>query len=309
MDEATIVVTTTADELDSTLANASVADFGELGDISLREANALSKAGDTIQFDGTDFTGGATSLIRLFCELEIGKLVEIDGSTATDVVISGDANSDGIALAGTFITDAAASDAGDLMDDNARVFNITTNGATFVQLTITGGNAIGLGGGGVRVASGTNVTFEGVTVAGNSASFKGRGDLNQGVVTFSNSTVFGNKSGSYGGDLTILGTMTLTNTTISGNTPDGERGDIHNNGSGTITNSTISRNFAEVSGGSISQNGAAITLTISLWWEIPSLVCSREVHSSSLLLMTSVTMRLVDQIPWMPGCSSCFCQP
>ncbi|WP_108786342.1 hypothetical protein [Falsiruegeria mediterranea] len=59
MDEATIVVTTIADELDSTLANASVTDFGELGDISLREANAISQAGDTIQFDGTDFTGGA----------------------------------------------------------------------------------------------------------------------------------------------------------------------------------------------------------------------------------------------------------
>ncbi|SPJ28090.1 hypothetical protein [Falsiruegeria mediterranea] len=132
--------------------------------------------------------------------MEIGKLVEIDGSTATDVVISGDANSDGITLAGTFITDVAAADAGDLMDDNARVFNITTNGATFVQLTITGGNAIGLGGGRVRVANGTNVTFGGVTVAGNSASFKGRGDLNQGVVTFSNSTIFGNKSGSYGAD-------------------------------------------------------------------------------------------------------------
>ena len=65
---------------------------------------------DTITFDSSVFTGGAASLIRLTLgELVITEALMIDGATGTDVVITGDANGNDVTVAGTFVTDVAAS--------------------------------------------------------------------------------------------------------------------------------------------------------------------------------------------------------
>ena len=80
--------------------------------ISLREAVEASNntpGSDTITFDGSVFTGGANSLVRLTGgELGITEDLTIDGSTGTDIVITGDRAGDDTTLPGTFITDVTA---------------------------------------------------------------------------------------------------------------------------------------------------------------------------------------------------------
>ena len=112
---------------------------------SLREAInfANSQAGaDTITFDSTVFAGGDKSLIRLNgSELRVTESLTIDGSSATNVVISGDAEGNDTPVTGTFITDVAASDAAGRLNDNSRVLHFTAGSGdlTLQSLTITGG--------------------------------------------------------------------------------------------------------------------------------------------------------------------------
>ena len=113
---------------DTSSITALIANDGGDG-ISLREAVIASNnttGEDTISFDGSVFTGGANSLIRLTQGgLLITEGVTIDGSSASDVVISGDANGDDITLAGSYITDVGSSIDG-LQDDNSGVIHFTT---------------------------------------------------------------------------------------------------------------------------------------------------------------------------------------
>jgi len=62
--------------------------------LSLREAIGLAGDGDLIVFDETVFTGGLASVIRLVDTLEIDVEFVIDGTTGTDIVITGDVADD-----------------------------------------------------------------------------------------------------------------------------------------------------------------------------------------------------------------------
>ena len=86
---------------------------------------------DTITFDGSVFSGGTNSLIRLTeGELEITDTLTIDGSTGFDVTVTGDAAGDDVTVAGN-ITDVVASFGGtadaldDLLDDNLSLIHIS----------------------------------------------------------------------------------------------------------------------------------------------------------------------------------------
>ena len=143
-----LIVSTTSDVVDG--------DFS-VGQLSLREAILVANAvagTDTITFDSTVFTGGLNSLIRLGgMELTITESLTIDGSSATGVMISADAEGNDTPISGTFITDVDASDSAGTLNDNSRVINFSaaSGDLTLNNLTITGGRTTGEsdGGGGI----------------------------------------------------------------------------------------------------------------------------------------------------------------
>ena len=112
---AAVTVGNTTDILSPTADTSSIAALvaNDGGDgISLREAIAAANntAGeDSITFDAGVFTSD-NNLIRLTQgQLSISDSLTVDGSSVGDVVITGDANGDDITVAGTNITDVAAS--------------------------------------------------------------------------------------------------------------------------------------------------------------------------------------------------------
>ena len=278
---AAITVTNSTDlvspSADASSITALIANDGGDG-ISLREAITASNntnGDDSITFDGSVFTGGANSLIRLTQgELEITDTLAIDASAAIGVTITGDADGDDVTLPGTFITDVAASfgsvagGANDLLDDNSRVLNFSSvfGDLTLNDLTVTGGRTtadnqslgIGLGietvhsGGGIRFFSSRNLTLTGSTVSGNSTSgifARGGGIYATGDVSLTSSTVSGNsttgRSAHGGGILAYDGDVSLTSSMVSGNSTSGryaDGGGINATYDVSLTNSTVSGN-------------------------------------------------------------------
>jgi len=244
--EAAIVVDTAEDENDW--------DYS-LGDLSLREAVLLANAApgaDTVTFDASVFSGGAASLIRLTQgQIEITGETTIDGSTGMEIVITGDANGDDMLVAGTNLTDVAASGAENLAD-NTRLFLLTGPDAdtTFNSLTLTGGRTTEEGehGGAIR-ADDADVTLMNGTISGNSTAREnayGGGLYAEVMATLTNSTVSGNSTAGQfaGGGGLYARTATLTNSTISGNSTEGNNafgGGIYAS-TATLTNSTVSGN-------------------------------------------------------------------
>ena len=272
-----LVVTTGADSVNS---------FD--GVTSLREAVNFANfnpGDDTIEFDASVFTGGSNSLIRLTeGELEITDTLTIDGSTGTDVTITGDANGDDITLAGN-ITDVVAS-GDELLDDNSRVLNFSSNtldrDLMLVGLAITGGSSTSSGGG-IRftdvdgLVSLTNSAVSGNSTTGNDSidalGANGGGLFVAGSLGLTNSIVSGNGTTGYfsdgGGIFSTRGSVTLNHSTVSGNTTSGNYSSggaiYHTSGSGvTLINSTVSGNsttgrYSGIAG--IDSRSSAVSLT------------------------------------------------
>ncbi len=260
--------------------------------ISLREAIIASNntpVPDFINFDRSVFTGGADSLIRLTGgELGITDTLSIDGSTAFDVTISGDANGDDITDA-AFITDVVASfgeiagAANDLLDDNSRVLNFVgvTGDLTLTGLMVTGGRTMldNESGAGIRfVSSGqlllTDSSVRGNSTAGRSAS-GGAIYVESGFTTLSDSTVSDNstagRSASGGAIYTESGSLTLANSTVSNNSTAGRSalggGIATDTGSVSLVDSTVDGNSTSgtvAQGGGIVSNSGDVTLNNSL---------------------------------------------
>ena len=271
---ANYIVTTTNDALD---AGSTFEDLSVDG-LSLREAILLAntEAGaDIITFDNAVLTGGAESLIRLTMgELEITDAVTIDGSTATDVTITGDANGDDFTVEGTYITDIGAEDAG-FLAENSRVFNVTSESAdtTLDSLTITGGRTTAEFAGGGGILSSASLTLANSTVSGNSTAGNyswGGGVQGLSSVTLTNTTVSGNGTSGFGGSgggIFSVVAVTLTDSTVSGNTTTGDysSGGGINGDSVTLTNTLVSGNATYgygASGGGI--DGTDVTSTDSI---------------------------------------------
>ena len=213
---AAITVSNNTDFLSPTADTSSISQLiaNDGGDgISLREAITASNntdGDDTVTFDGSVFTGGDSSVIRLTQgELAIsGAGLTIDGSSVGGVVVTGDADGDDITLPGTNVTDVTASFGGtagasdDLLDDNSRVLSFSplsfTQTLTLTGLTITGGRTSDSGGG-IYVRRG-DVSLTDSTVNGNYSNRGGGGIFSRytGSVSLSNSSVSGNKRGGVG---------------------------------------------------------------------------------------------------------------
>ena len=260
--------------------------------ISLREA--ITAANNTvgensIAFDGSVFTGGAASLIRLAQgQLEITDTLTINAFAGNNVTISGDANADDSTVAGTFITDVAGS-AGVAFDnrlnDNSRVFLATDTNLTLANLTVTGGRTSSLGptnstaeGGGIYAAGGS-LSLIRTTISGNSTdggNADGGGISAEGaVVTLTDSTVSGNGTvgtRSDGGGLYARGgVLSLIRSTVSDNSTDGMfsggGGISVEDGQLSITSSTVTGNStlgsASAGGAIFTRSGASVLITDS----------------------------------------------
>jgi len=305
-DETLLDILPEADSLIVTTTDDVVDEFDNL--TSLREAIAVAnnQAGvDTITFAsdaGDAFANGG--LIRLTQgELLATEALNIDASGVTggDLVITGDANGDDVTLAGTDITDVAASfagtagDATDLLDDNSRVLNIlrATETSTLTGLTITGGRTttddfllpFGTEGGGIRVdnnvrlldeefsLSDAELVISESTIAGNSTTGVGGngGGISGNFVTVTDSNVFGNSTSgqnAIGGGIYGFDGVTVINSTVSGNSTSGETAFGGGIGGGnfffdgvTVINSTVSNNSTS---GDISFGGGIFGISTTL---------------------------------------------
>ena len=247
--------------------------------ISLREATIASNntdGADTITFAPAVFSGGAANVIRLLQgELVINETLTIDGTTAGNIVITGDANNNDLTFANeiTNVTGSLSASAS-LLNDNSRVINFSNSAGTLAlsNLTLTGGrtNSDDADGGGIFASSG-DVLLTNSTVSGNSTagSYAGGGGIYSfsGDVSLTNSTVSQNQTDGYigygGGIYSSSGDVTLTNSTVSGNRTLGINSDgggiFTSTGRVTLTNSTVSGNstigYASEGGGILTYSG------------------------------------------------------
>ncbi|MGK7945323.1 MAG: choice-of-anchor Q domain-containing protein [Microcystaceae cyanobacterium] len=190
-----------------------------VGGISLRDALGAIADGGTITFDDSIANG---TIILNSNQLVIDKSVTIDGDT-DNITISG--------------------------NDNSRVFNIndddnnTDQIVNISNLTITGGNISGKGGG---IHNRENLTLSNSTISGNSATGvggDGGGIYSQGTTYISNSTI-SNNSATRGGGVFNSGTANITSSTISNNYASIDGGGVFNSGTANITSSIVSGNNA-----------------------------------------------------------------
>ena len=174
-----------------------VANTNDAGAGSLRQAIADAVAGDVIGFDAS--IAGQTITLTTG-ELEIAKALTIQGPSTSGITIRGGGTS--------------------------RVLEVTalesTDQITLRNLTITGGNIVGLGGG-IFKKNSSSLTIDHVLVAGNTGETGGGIDSEQGQLTIINSTISGNTARStiaasvFGGGIASSGDLAITSSTVVNN--------------------------------------------------------------------------------------------
>jgi hypothetical protein len=113
------------------------------------------------------------------------------------------------------------------------------------DITITGGNVVGRGGG---IANYGTLSVKDVLVNANFASISGGGIANFGSITVLSSVISGNQAGFAGGG--IAGSVTLSNSTVVGNTA-ANGGGMAAQSPATVTDTTIANNRATSVGGGV----------------------------------------------------------
>ena len=235
----------------SNLEDENDGDFSD-GDLSLREAIAIAKSGDTISFS-TDLNGSTIDLS--LGELLVDKNLTINGSNTERLTIDA----------------GGASRVFNLDDGNAETnLDITLEG-----LNITGGDvslafeSSSFGGG---ISSQENLKLVNSSVSGNAAGQAGGGIYSAGErLTIANSTIDDNSalrpvavSTTKGGGIAIEGTtVEITGSTISNNEASLGGGGIDaQNSDLTITDTKIEDNFGQFAGG-INSTSSTVNLTSS----------------------------------------------
>jgi uncharacterized repeat protein (TIGR01451 family) len=186
------------------------------GQNSLREAIANANTGDTITFDAS-LAGETITLSGT--ELSITKNLTI--SAAVPISVSG--------------------------NHQSRVFNIGSDDATIVGMTVRDGSASY--GGGIWIAGDAHLIN--LCVLNNSASNRGGGiHVNNGNVTLSGTQVISNLSSSFGGGIHIYGDALNVNLGSINNNSASIGGGIYiNGGSVTLSKTHMVGNSAEDGGG------------------------------------------------------------
>ena len=126
--------------------------------------------------------------------------------------------------------------------------NITIAGPGSSQLTVSGGNAVGV----FTVGSSLTVTISGLTISNGKATNGGGIYINNGHLTVENCTFTGNQASSDGGAIysnANPGSFTVTNSTFTNNTATSQGGAIWAQGTFTISGSTFTGNSSAIGGG------------------------------------------------------------
>jgi CSLREA domain-containing protein len=223
---ATLVVTTLADENDSTIDPA----YG--AGTSFREAIAFASAdpyGDTITFNA----GLAGTIALTAVPLPV---------LARDMTIVGPG-------AQLMTIDAQAA-GGSILTIQSGV-NASVSGLTLAHGNASAGGAI---------LNHGNLSLFDCALSANSADFAGGGIFNSGTLSVTDCTVSGN-TGLFGAGLYNTGDLSLTGSTLSGNTAQRYGGGVYNRGTLTVADTTLAGNSAGVSGGGIAN--AVATLTVN----------------------------------------------
>ncbi len=186
-----------------------VANTNDSGAGSLRRAIFDASPGDILDLRRLSGTISLTS-----GELTVSKDLSIYGSDTNHLVISG--------------------------NDSSRVINVTTGTVSLVNLTITGGNAAGNGGGIINTGT---LLLKRVTISGNTGT-NGGGIYNDGALTMKNCTVSNNDASGEAGGIhnDAGGTLTLNNCTVARNISLGTTGGLYNAGSLNIRNTLAAEN-------------------------------------------------------------------
>ena len=209
-----------------------ITNLNDSGAGSLRKAivDANNTAGD----DTITFQPGLSGTLTLAGELSINSNINIVGTGAGNLIISG--------------------------NNASRIFNIAANSIVNISgANISQGKAEGSGAG---ILNAGTLNLTNVVVTDNTAAYSGTsagsvgggGISNSGTLTLLNSTVKNNTAQvtnlgtADGGGISNTGTATLTNSTVSSNVllgkPTANGGGISNNGTFNISNSTIGNNTA-----------------------------------------------------------------
>ncbi|MBR4103527.1 MAG: hypothetical protein IKK39_05620, partial [Thermoguttaceae bacterium] len=249
---ASTVVTITADVVDA-----------YDGEISLREALAYAKSGETVSF-AEDLRGQTITLKGE--ELKIAKALTIQGlvdeTGAPQITIDADGKSrvfnvaagnarKPVSISGLKLTGGNATNGG-------AVYVAWTKTANFTNVIFTGNTATNYGG--AVYVDGT-ANFENATLSGNQASF-GAAARVAGTATFTNNVISENNATSYGGGVFVgkSGSAEFEGNEISGNTAAKYGGGVYVNGTATFLNDEIVGNTANRNGGGLYVAGTA-TLT------------------------------------------------
>ena len=201
------------------------------GDCSLRGAINLANAiagTETITFEPTVFTVGATITLTSDPLPFITSDMIITGLGADRVIVSG--------------------------DDNFGVFYNSSATVSISGLTVTHGTTSDGAG---AIFNGGNLTLSDSVLTANSGQNAGGGAIvNTGTLAISQTTISNNTAGS-GGGIDNSGTLTIRNSTLANNIAASEGGAVNNfNGTLNIINSTISGNAAN--GGAGGDGGGAL---------------------------------------------------
>ena len=210
------------------------------GKTSLREAIIAVNDGD----------GGDTIELSLSGIYKLS-ITSGSGDEAGDLDINKDVTITGLDDGSSVI------DASELIDPDTltgdRVFNVLNGDATFRNLTITGGDSTGTGGG-ISVSRDRTAILDNVEVTGNRSATNGGGIYSVGTLTVTNSTIKDNFASNLGGGISVNdGEFTANNVTVSNNTANtNDGGGIYlSNGIHTLTNVTVSGNDSGDEGGGV----------------------------------------------------------
>ncbi len=206
---------------------------------------------------GQKYAGGGEALTDAIAEAASENRLKIRGTCVGNYDLNKDLRLIGEESAALGPPTLDGNDAGTVL----LVFSGVT--AKVVELTITNGNAGGVGGG---ISNNGTLTLNESTVSGNTAGFLGGGISNNGTLTINRSAVSGNATGGAGEAGGIFNshfsTLTINRSTVSGNSAV-KAGGIHVDGTVTVFKSEVSGNTATDLGGGFEINGGDLTLNLT----------------------------------------------
>ncbi len=245
----TVKVTTTADQYGS-----------KPGDCSLREAVVATN--DDVDFGGCNDPGGGDVIALGAQDYGLTREgSEEDAAQTGDLDITGNLRMRGAGAAGTTID-------GNRAQVSDRVLEIHTGARVEISaLTVRGGGPEQFGGGGIRGASGADLTIEDSVIRDNRAPGGAGGISGQGPLTIRDSVIRDNRTPLAGGGVIKggAGTLLIEDSKVIGNESGVFGGGVYTNPSATIIqSSTVRDNKAAAEAGGIAQLAGSLEVTNSV---------------------------------------------